>query len=154
MTGLISAWAPCPSSSPTTISLSATPTCGAARPMPTSSYIVSIMSRMTERSSGVTSPTGSERRRSTGSPYSGSSKRPFDRIHHDVYDTAAFPAGPPELLERRADERRQLGGALHDDPPYAVPSGGARRIDPGRRRGPGRRTDPARHGPRARGRRG
>src|SRR5205807_9333462 len=84
-------------------------------------------------------------RRAGGAPdrrISGSSERPFDWIHLHVYDTAAFRTGPPELLERRADERRQLGGALHDDPPYAVASVGARRIDLERRRGAERGTDP------------
>jgi hypothetical protein len=45
-----------------------TPTCGAARPIPTSSCMVSTMSATRARISGVTSPTGFAFWRSTGSP--------------------------------------------------------------------------------------
>jgi hypothetical protein len=71
------------------MSRSEMPTCGARQPMPTSSYIVSVMSGDVALSSGVTVASSARRSRSADRRIPRLSERPFDRIDLHINDTPA-----------------------------------------------------------------
>src|SRR5688500_14575866 len=104
----------------TTITRCPTPTCGAARPTPSSAYIVSNMSAINARTSSVTRATGAAIARNTGSPITRTCRIAMRLFLHPAQHTGDFRSRHYDARVFRRFQRDAVIREMHDRPDDAA----------------------------------